>query len=460
MSADREGHIDVGDRWRDVMRRCPPVLALALLAVPSLIPGVAQANGRFPNAQEFHQGPGANRDLMVVRFTFGLAVSVDRGQRWEYWCEDALQYGDGYDPPLSYAADGTLLVALQDGLVSTRNGCTFRRQPDLEALAVRDLAASPDGRVTWAIALTPSTTPESRVARSTDNGLTFEFIGDRFANTVLETIEVAPSDPQRLYASGTIDGAPVLLRSDDGGRRWGRTAARFDGASGVYVSGVDPRDPDVLYLRATATAAPAEMDAGAAGGSGVLFRSDDGGETLRVLLRTGGPMRGFALSDDGRSVWGGGPEDGVWRSVDGAAPTRFSAEPVDCLRWSDGSLWACRTFVPGGALVLRSDGEAPFVTALSSAEVGGPPTRCPARTLLRDVCPGRWSVVRRTLVPSTLLDASTDRGGVIAPAPPATCGCRAGSPAGSPGVGLVALALAALGRSRRGLRRLRRAVKS
>ena len=51
MSADREGHIDVGDRWRDVMRRCPPVLALALLAVPSLIPGVAQANGRFNNSR-------------------------------------------------------------------------------------------------------------------------------------------------------------------------------------------------------------------------------------------------------------------------------------------------------------------------------------------------------------------------------------------------------------------------
>ena len=429
MSADREGHIDVGDRWRDVMRRCPPVLALALLAVPSLIPGVAQANGRFPNAQEFHQGPGANRDLMVVRFTFGLAVSVDRGQRWEYWCEDALQYGDGYDPPLSYAADGTLLVALQDGLVSTRNGCTFRRQPDLEALAVRDLAASPDGRVTWAIALTPSTTPESRVARSTDNGLTFEFIGDRFANTVLETIEVAPSDPQRLYASGTIDGAPVLLRSDDGGRRWGRTAARFDGASGVYVSGVDPRDPDVLYLRATATAAPAEMDAGAAGGSGVLFRSDDGGETLRVLLRTGGPMRGFALSDDGRRVWAGGPEDGVWRSLDGAAPERLSDEPVDCLRWSDGALWACRAFVAGGPLVLRGDGDAPFETALRASELGGPPPRCPVGTLSRDVCPGRWSVVRRTLVPPAPLDASTDRGAALTPSPPGDCGCHAGGPA-------------------------------
>jgi len=438
-----------------VIRPALHAASLLLLATST-----ASANGRFPSAQEFHQAPGANRDLMVVRATFGLLVSVDRGRRWEYWCEDALLYGDGYDPPLSYAADGTLLVALEDGLVTTRNGCTFRRQPDLESLTVKDLASSPDGRVTWAIAVTRNAMPDSRVARSTDNGLTFDFVGDRFPGVVLQTIEVAGSDPMRLYASGTLnaDGSAVLYRSVDGGVRWERAGARFGDATGVFVSGVDGRRPEVLYLRATA--ASSEMDGGSAEGAGVLLRSDDGGETVREVLRTRGPMRGFALSDDGRSVWGGGPEDGVWRSVDGAAPTRFSAEPVDCLRWSDGSLWACRTFVPGGALVLRSDGEAPFVTALSSAEVGGPPTRCPARTLLRDVCPGRWSVVRRTLVPSTLLDASTDRGGVIAPAPPATCGCRAGSPAGSPGVGLVALALAALGRSRRGLRRLRRAVKS
>ena len=156
----------------------------------------------------------------------------------------------------------------------------------------------------------------------------------------------------------------------------------------------------------------------------------------------------------------GGPDDGVWRSVDGAAPTRFSEEPVDCLRWSDGSLWACRAFVPGGALLLRSDGEAPFVTALSAADVGGPPPRCPAGTLSHDVCPGRWSVVRRSLVPPTPLDASTDRGAVIAPTPPSDCGCHAGSAPGGPGVALMGLLLSASRRRRRPLRRASPAASS
>jgi len=431
------------------VRRRPAALSLVLIAALSSVLSVARANGRFPNAQAFHQGPGDNRDLMVVRVTFGLVVSVDRGQHWEYWCEDALQYGDGYDPPLSYAADGTLLIALQDGLVSTRNGCTFRRQPDLESLAVLDLAASPDGRVTWAVTLTPSTTPESRVARSSDNGLTFEFVGDRFPNTVLETIEVAPSDPRRLYASGTIGGDPALLRSDDGGVRWVRTAARFGGATGVYVSGVDPRDPDVLYLRATG--ASAGPDASAVDGSGVLFRSDDRGESLRVLLRTNGPMRGFALSHDGRRVWAGGPRDGAWRMADGAAPTLLSAEPVECLRWSAGTLWACRTFEPDGPLLLRGDGDGPFAPALTASGISGPPPRCPAGTLNRDICPGRWSVVRTTLLPPAVMDASSDRGAVGDVLRPSDCGCHAGAARG--GAGWVAALAAWWTASRRRRRR-------
>lgn len=424
--------------------------ALSLL----LATGDALANGRFPNAQEFHQGPAGNRDLMVLRATFGLIVSVDAGRRWEYWCEDALQYGDNYDPPLIYAADGTLLVALDDGLVTTRNGCTFRRQPDLESLTVRDLAASPDGRTAWAIALTRNATPDSRVARSTDNGLTFEFVGERFTGVSLQTIEVAASDPQRLYATGTRAGAPVLYRSVDGGARWTEAAGRFGGATGLFVSGVDGRNPSVLYLRATA--APGDMDAGSAEGSGVLFRSDDGGETVRVVLRTNGPMRGFAISDDGRRVWAGGPDDGVWRIADGAAPTRLSDAPVECLRWSDGSLWACRTFVPNGTLLLRGDGDGPFASALEASAITGPPPRCPAGSLTRDVCPGRWSVVRGTLVRAVAgMDASTDRGAPVEPPGGGNCDCHAGPKTrdGAWGLGALALLLGRCARRSQGRRK-------
>lgn len=428
-----------------MIRRAVLAAALVLLAT-----GAALGNGRFPRAQEFHQCPGSNADLMVARATFGLVVSADRGRRWEYWCEDALQYGDGYDPPITYAVDGTMLVALEDGLVTTRDGCTFRRQPDLESLTIKDLATSPDGRVTYAIAVTRSAVPDSRVARSSDNGLTFDFVGDRLVGVVLDTIEVAASDPRRLYASGTLsaDGRPVLLRSVDAGARWERASARFGDATGVFVSGVDGRRPEVVYLRATAPGA--EMDGGAAEGGSVLFRSDDGGETLREVMRTRGPMRGFALSDDGVTVWAGGPDDGVWRSVAGAPPTRFSEEPVECLRWSDGALWACRSFVPSGPLLLRSDGVSPFVMGLSVVDIGGPPPRCPVGTPARDVCPARWGVVRRTLVRSSPLDASTDQGAVNSPMPPTGCACRAGAASGRGAVGLaVGLALA-LSRRRRG----------
>ena len=431
-----------------MIRRAVATTALLLLSTTA-----AFGNGRFPRAQEFHQAPGANADLMVVRATFGLVVSVDRGRHWEYWCEDALQYADGYDPPLTYAADGTLLVALEDGLVTTRNGCSFRRAPDLESLTIKDLASTPDGRITYALAVTRSAQPDSRVARTMDNGLTFEFLGDRFVGVTLETIEVAASDPLRLYATGTLnaDGAAVLYRSVDGGARWERAAARFGGATGVYVSGVDGRRAAVLYLRATAAASG--MDAGSAEGDGILLRSDDGGETVQEVLRTRGPMRGFAISDDGRRVWAGGPDDGVWRVLDGAAPTRLTDEPVECLRFSDGLLWACRTFVPGGALLLRGDGDGALGPALAAAEVGGPPARCPAGTITRDVCPARWSVLRRALVPPTNRDASADQGVAAAPPLASGCGCRAGGAPPSGAVMLTGLGLLLSGLRRGRLRR-------
>lgn len=433
------------------MRRRVAALSLALVAALSSASRGARANGRFPQAQEFHQAPDPNGALMVVRATFGFIVSVDRGQRWEYWCEDALQYPDGYDPPLTYTADGTVLVALQNGLLSTRDGCSFRRQPDLESLNVKDLASSPDGRVTWAIAATRSVQSESRVARSTDQGLTFEFVGERFEGVTLETIEVAASDPQRLYATGTLDsdGTAVLFRSVDGGARWVRAGAGFGQASGVYVSGVDARRPEVVYLRATA--AVRDMDASSGGTADVLFRSDDGGETLREVLRTRGPMRGFGLSDDGRRLWAGGPEEGVWRSVDGATPTRFSDEPVDCLRWSAGALWACRVFTPGGPLVLRSDGEGAFATVLSASELGGPPTRCAPGTVTSGICPSRWSVVRTTLLRTAGMDASSDRGTVVDAPRPSDCGCHTGVARG--GAGWVASLGAWWAASRRRRRR-------
>ncbi len=154
-------------------------------------------------------------------------------------------------------------------LVSTRDGHTFRRQLDLESLAVRDLAASPDGRVTWTITITPSTTPEPRAARSTNNGLTFDFVGDRFANSVMEIIEVAPpirGGSTRAAPSATPPSYFAVTMADSTGSE----PPRF-GGPGAYVSGVDPRDPDVLYL--LATTASTATDASAVDSAGVLYRS-------------------------------------------------------------------------------------------------------------------------------------------------------------------------------------------
>ena len=428
-----------------IPRRARHAALLALLALALAAPP-ASANGRFPRAQDYVQSI-ASPNLRVLRTTFGLVLSTDGGARWEFWCEDAFAYTDGYDPPLAFAADGTLLVALDDGLVATQDGCAVRRQQDLEGLAVKDLAASADGRTVWAAVTTHDAAPSSRVARSTDNGRTFTFPGDAMEGLVLDTVETAASDALRLYASGSrlADGTPVVLRSDDGGAHWRPAGASFGGAHGVYVSAVDPSHADVVWLRVEGAAMDASTSAASA-----LFRSDDAGATARLVWQARGPMRGVALSPDGRTVWAGGPEDGVWTSRDGATMSQLGTDPVECLRYAGGALWACRTFVPGGALLLRGDGAGPFATALSVADIGGPPSRCVAGTAMHDLCPGRWNGVLRTLLPADGRDASApaDARPTAPPATPGGCGCatRTGSVDGAP---VAFLALMAVSRRRR-----------
>lgn len=60
----------------------------------------------------------------------------------------------------------------------------------------------------------------------------------------VETVEVAPSDPKRIYVSGTssadlLEG--VVLRSDDGGIQWTRSTVRLPRGSGsLFISGIHP----------------------------------------------------------------------------------------------------------------------------------------------------------------------------------------------------------------------------
>lgn len=356
-----------------------------------------EANGRFPRAQFLTVGPGRSDELFALRSTFGLVLSDDGGQRFRFFCEEAYQIPDGFDPMLAWTSDGTLLVGTPTGLSATRDLCDPVRRREFEGQDVVDLAGDATGRVTLVAMQSRDAVPVLRVARTEDAGATWEVFREGFRAEVALTVEVAPSNPRRAYlTSEEWQGAGVVLRrSEDGGRTWRASAFRFPGRP--FLAGVHPLRPEVLYVRVELPLPV--LDGGVLGGGSVLLQSDDGGEHFREVGRTRGAMLGFALSGDGRHVWVGGPDgdDGLQRSDDGGPFVQVNPVGVDCLRWHAGVLYACETLggVRGTALLSRStDLGVTRHVMLRMEDVLPPPQRCPQGSIVRGFCNERWPAVR------------------------------------------------------------------
>ncbi|MFO0628346.1 MAG: hypothetical protein U0325_22420 [Polyangiales bacterium] len=419
----------------------PTLMAITLL----LTAETASANGRFPQAQHLVAGPGVRDDLILVRATFGLLLSDDGGQRFRFLCEDAWEFLDGFDPTVLVGGQGSMLVGLTNGLTRSRDGCAPTRDPDLDGYYVADLAANPAGSVVIAAAMPPGPR-RARVARAINGGERFEVLPFVFDDATLNTVEVGDAAGTTLYASGAVGDAraPALWRSDDGGQHWSRSAAHFAAGDELYIAGVHPTRPRVIWVRAAR-----EGDAGLGGTA--LLRSDDGGETFREVGQTRGPMRGFALRGDGEAVWIGGPSDGLLRSDGGGAFRVVSEERVECLRWHANTLWACGTFAPGAVMLWRAHGDGALAPALRWSDVEPPPvSRCAPGTPLREICPQRWQSVRG-VIGAGRPDAGLDAGAVdagVSPPPPSGCRCHVGAKGGAGRWGLAALALWVTARAR------------
>jgi len=339
-----------------------PLCAAALLAVP--LPGLA--NGRFPNAQYVWASPRG--DGLVLRATWGLAL-LDDGAAPQWACEEALGYGGEFDPALVIDRAGGVWLGLYDGLARIApDRCGVTRVTALAGANVVDLDASPDGTTLVAVDNTPFVSSgqaiTAHVWRSDDAGTTWLRGAATLDEVLVDTVEMARSDRQRLYLTARDARSPAIrvYRSDDGGASLVALPVPWaDEAEAAYVAGIDPRNADRVYLRVVLRPAAAGglLDATA------LYRSDDAGVSWRRVLQTRGPMLGFAYHDDGLTLWAGGPDsqDGLQRSLDrGDSWQRMSTTAVRCLRWARGGLYACRDGARRGAALARSDdGGATFV---------------------------------------------------------------------------------------------------
>lgn len=318
-----------------------------------LASAIAHANGRLPGATGLAVHPTDERQLLLG-LTFGLALTRDGGASWTWMCEQQIEGNGGdVDPSIVVTGDGSLVViSLSSGgvLVSRDDGCSFERaMGPLRGQRGVDLTLDPSqpGRVLALMSTIVDATDAGRprfrsfVAQSLDHGRSWAVLAELPNDIWVETLEIAPSNPDRIYVSGTASDnllQGIIERSDDGGLTWTQTTVELPRSSGsLFLSAVHPKDPDRLWFRV-----PRRDDI-----YGVLpaklWLTTDAGASFEQVGETDGGMLGFALSPDAERIAFGGPLDGLFLApADGsAAPTKVDDMQVSCLRWLASGLYAC-----------------------------------------------------------------------------------------------------------------------
>jgi hypothetical protein len=361
-----------------------------IAAVAVFCPLSASANGRFPNANQLIIAPSSPQ-LMVLRTTFGLLVSHDSGSSWSWVCEGAYGYTvgtrSGSDPAIGVTQSSAIVAAMQDdGLaVSLDTGCAWARASTTPTF---DVTVRPD-RPHSAIALSWAplgTTGPPKLLLTNDDGATWAPFGAPIVPNAgfdaadqgrdqPSTVDVAPSDPHRIYVSGVrvSPGGPqgALLESTDDGQTWTEHAVPINVPDDldVFIGAVDPTNADRVYLRIPTVY------------GGRLVVTDDGGKTSRTVMTSQVPMPGFALSPDGSKVFvgiagagGATTDDGIY--VAAASDLTFSKQsciPVQCLTATATTLYACSSDATGGfALGASTDDGASFAPVLHLNGIQGP----------------------------------------------------------------------------------------
>ena len=408
--------------------------ALAYLAAPA----VASANGRFPAAGQIALDP-ADPGVLLVRATYGLLLTRDRGTDWSWICEDTVGYGGSEDPMMSFTADGSILAATLEGLsVSRDTGCDWgfvggglagfyvidlameKSDPSKGVLLVADDAGREAGTASYVMQLW----------ETGDAGATWMQVGANLPASFFGlTVETAPSDRNRVYASGSLGppGYParpgLIERSDDRGATWQPMfIPGSDFANLPYVAAVDPQNPDVLYVR---------LDGNS---TNQLVVSRDGGTTWTKVFETSAPVQGatspllgFALSPDGSMVALGGPNDGLWTApASTLAFTRASPMSALCLTWSTAGLYGCGDELADGFTAgLSTDQGKTWTPLLQRAGLCGPLV-CAADSGVTTQCTGLWP-----LMASAFGDPACDG----TPSRGSSSGASVGSEGGTGGVG-------------------------
>jgi photosystem II stability/assembly factor-like uncharacterized protein len=425
--------------------RAHALCALAAALVTSglaLCANSARADGAFPDSLGILV-PSDQPDRILAATNFGLLVSNDRGEHFDYVCEDVIGmqaslYQIGPTP------DDRLFAVTVDGLSQSSDAACSWAIATGPLTDVADVFPDPsDALHVLAVARAPvgdAGTSAQALFESKDGGKSFAatplFKGPE--SSYITGVEITKSDPSTIYlAMYTYAPPPVhpyLVRSRDAGQTW----ERIDLSSSLETAllrilAVDPEDASKVFLRIYDNSAFERL--------GIY---DDASGDVKVALKTESRMSAFLRRSDAALIVAT-RDSGTFISTDGGESFDMlkSAPHLRGLGERDGRLYAVADDVMDGYAVGVSDdqGES-WQPLLHFKEIRGPlacgdvPARCaiPFQTLKQALATGPGQV-------SPGKDAGSDGGTKPRPHAKSSSGCACSALAGASPITLRSPAL-------------------
>ncbi len=362
--------------------------------------------------------------LPVIVTNRGLvfADGASAAQGFSIRCNEAYNANTS-DRPLAYLEpSGRLTTGVYNQIFQTSDrGCTLTASTGLPVSQFSSVLRAPSSPKTLYTLVRD--TKQAGVFASEDFGQTFT---QRFANKVdeyYETMVVAPSDPQRLYAAGIgFDRANVKVtfyasRSLDGGRNWENTVID----ARVTPWAVHPTNPDVLFAYRAIDKLETLFD---------ILRSDDGGKSYKVVLANTYLPTGFAVL--GNVFYLGASYKGAFYQSrdDGQSFTPLLSEQIQritCLAEHAGKLWMCANIAPNLDAIWTLKEDASGVDMVMSFDEVKAPVAC-ASAAANAQCDVAWQDFMREVHDAGVADAAVSDQDAGAPENDAAVVLDAGEP--------------------------------